>query len=149
MQSKSLKWRNRAILLLLAMLECAPVLGQAVCTSEVNLLPKYGNWPKCQALINADKSFIAFIEIEHSGDRKKASVALASRGWQYFSQGNLDDAIRRFNQAWLLDGRNGVALWGMGAVESNRAKHSEAVALFTEAAQFVGKNHRFHKNTVR
>lgn len=64
-------------------------------------------------------------------------------------QGNLDDAIRRFNQAWLLDRNNGVAIWGMGAVESNKARHREAVALLTEAATSIGRNYRFQLDCAR
>ena len=45
--------------------------------------------------------------------------------------------MRRFNQAWLLNNDNGIALWGMAAIEASSEKLDESLKLFAEAEKFV------------
>ncbi len=104
---------------------------------DQNLLPKYGSQPKSEALKAADAAFIAGMDADYHGDRRKASAFMAARGWQYLGQGDLDDAMRRFNQAWLLDKKDGDALWGMAAIESSRQNYDESLKLFAEAEPHV------------
>ena len=54
------------------------------------------------------------------------SQTASDRGWSYAYQGRFDDAMRRFNQAWLLDPNNARALWGMGIVQFERARADSA-----------------------
>ena len=54
------------------------------------------------------------------------SQTASDRGWSYAYAGRLDDAMRRFNQAWLLDPRNARALWGMAIVQFERARAGSA-----------------------
>jgi len=110
----------------------APVAAQ-----DIALLPKYGSIPKTAAQKDADKRFIAEIDRHFHNDRKKGSIEAAKRGWSSLRQGNPNDAMRRFNQAWLLDAGNGGALWGMAAAQASLAKSGEAIRLFAEAAPFM------------
>jgi tetratricopeptide (TPR) repeat protein len=103
-----------------------------------NLLPKYGNLPKADWQKAADDAYIKATDEGYHGDRKKASTDTAMRGWQCLAGGNFEDAMRRFNQAWLLNNKNGVALWGMAAVETGWEKYDESLGLFAEAEEFVG-----------
>jgi tetratricopeptide (TPR) repeat protein len=105
---------------------------------EVNLLPKYGLLPKPDWQQAADAKFIAAMDEEYHGDRTKASMDMSAYGWQYLSKGDLDAAMRRFNQAWLLNNSNGTALWGMAAVEASWGKSDESLKLFAEAEKFSG-----------
>jgi tetratricopeptide (TPR) repeat protein len=107
--------------------------SQLVCAQDTNLLPKYGLLPKPKWQMKADANFISAMDDEYHGDRAKASAAMSARGWQYLQSGDDDTAMRRFNQAWLLDSTNGVALWGMAAVEANAGKFDESLKLFAEA----------------
>ena len=75
-----------------------------------NLLPKYGNLPRADWQKAADNAYIKATNEEYHGDRTKASTDTVMRGWQYLAEGDLEDAMRRFNQAWLLNDKNGVAL---------------------------------------
>ena len=50
----------------------------------------------------------------------------SERGWSLSYQGRLDEAMARFNRAWLLDPDNPRALWGMGIVQFERARASSA-----------------------
>jgi tetratricopeptide (TPR) repeat protein len=108
-----------------------------------NLLPKYGNLPKADWQKAADDAYITATDEEYHGDREKASMDTAMRGWQYLAGGDLEDAMRRFNQAWLLNNENGIALWGMAAVETEWEKFDESLKLFAEAEKFVGREINF------
>jgi tetratricopeptide (TPR) repeat protein len=100
---------------------------------DPSLLPKYGQAPKTEAQRNADATFLAAIDKQYGGDRKKASQDVVARGWQAQRQGKMEEAMRRFNQAWLIDRGNAYALWGMGAVVGSIGELRQSVALFAEA----------------
>ncbi len=127
------------VLLTAALILCANL----ACADDRNLLPKYGDLPKTEWQKEADAAFIKATDEEYHGDRKKASMDTAMRGWQYLAAGNLDDAMRRFNQAWLLDKKNGTALWGMAAIEASSGKYDDSLKLFAEAEKFVGSEINF------
>jgi tetratricopeptide (TPR) repeat protein len=122
-----------------ALLTAALILFCAnfACAGDRNLLPKYGSLPKTEWEKATDAKFIAAIDEQYHGDRKKAAADLAMRGWQYLSQQNFAEAMRRFNQAWLLDNKNGIALWGMAAIEASSEKFDESLRLFAEAEKSV------------
>jgi len=107
------------------------------------LLPK-PDWQKA-----ADAVFISGMDEDYHGDRKKASTDMAARGWQYLAEEDYADAMRRFNQAWLLDNDNGVALWGMAAFEASSGKLDESLKLFAEAERFVGDRINFSVDYAR
>ncbi len=115
----------------------------AVYGQDQNLLPKYGSLPKTKQLQEADAAFIAGMDQEYHGDREKASNDMSARGWQYMGAGDRNAAMRRFNQAWLLNDKNGTALWGMAAVEASSGKFDESLKLFAEAEKFLGDNLNF------
>ena len=117
--------------------------------TDLSLLPKYGEGPKGEALRETDARFLAEMDARYEGDRRKASQAASTRGWQHFAQGEHDVAMRRFNQAWLLDSSNGVALWGMGAVLSYKTQHRGALKLFSEANTTLSSNARFSVDYAR
>jgi tetratricopeptide (TPR) repeat protein len=114
------------------------LLASNVLAQDINLLPKFGGQAKNDAQKMADEKFLASIDGYYKGDRKKAAEEAAARGWQFLRQGNAPDAMRRFNQAWLLDSSNGSALWGMAAFEAGSGKLNESLALFAEADRIVG-----------
>jgi tetratricopeptide (TPR) repeat protein len=111
--------------------------GSAMAESS-NLAPKYGEEPKNEARIASDRKFIEEIDKHYQGNRKQAATDIAARGWQFLRQNNSDDAMRRFNQAWLMDNKNGHALWGMATVSAIRGRIPDSLKLFAEAEQFVG-----------
>lgn len=105
---------------------------------NINLLPKYGSIPKNDVQKDADAKFLAGIDDYYKGDRKQAAVDTADRGWSFLRQGNPSDAMRRFNQAWLIDHENGSALWGMAVIQGGMGKMSEALKLLAEADALMG-----------
>ena len=107
-------------------------------SEEPNLLPKYGLVPKNAEQRAADDKFIAEMVQEFHGDRKKAAADTAEGGWYSLRQGDNATAMRRFNEAWLLDAENGAALWGMAEARSQKGKFAEALILFDEAEPLIG-----------
>lgn len=122
----------------------APALAQ-----DINLLPKYGALPKNEAQKAADERFLASIDDYYKGNRKKAAEDVSARGWQLLRRGNIPDAMRRFNQAWLIDNENGNALWGMAAVQAGAGKITESLKLFAEAERLVGEDIDFSVDCAR
>jgi thioredoxin-like negative regulator of GroEL len=123
----------RAILLVLAL-----TISPSAALAQDNVLPKYGALPKSEAQKAADAKFLASIDETYKGNRKKAAEDLSARGWQFLRQGNSPDAMRRFNQAWLLDSSNGTVLWGMAAIQADSGKLDESLTLFAEAEALLG-----------
>jgi len=116
---------------------------------DPGLLPKYGLLPKNAAQRAADEQFIAETGQEFDGDRKKAAIDIAERGWYLLRHGDAATAMKRFNQAWLLDPENGSALWGMAALRSQAGKFAEALVLFDEAEPLVGDDVDFMANQAK
>jgi tetratricopeptide (TPR) repeat protein len=133
--------RNRLVHVLLtaALILCANVVR----ADDRNLLPKYGGLPLTAIEKEINDKFVSGMAEDYHGDLKKASMDMAMRGWQYLAAGDLDDAMRRFNQAWLLNKKNGTALWGMAAIESSTGNFDDSLKLFTEAEKFVGSDINF------
>jgi tetratricopeptide (TPR) repeat protein len=108
-----------------------------------NLLPKYGGFPRTDVQLASDEEFFRTIDKVYGGDRSKAAQDFAFQGWNYLGQGTRDTAMRRFNQAWLLDKSNGTALWGMAAILGGRGDTAESLKLFAEAERTLGSNINF------
>jgi hypothetical protein len=81
--------------------------------AEINMLPMYGGVEKDQDYLNADKRFIE--TVEKNMTRDSASKYFAMKGWEFLGANRVDLAIKRFNQAWLLDTNNYQAYWGFAA----------------------------------
>ncbi|MDO8448631.1 MAG: tetratricopeptide repeat protein [Rhodoferax sp.] len=128
----------------LAVTTTIPVKAQ-----DINSLPKYGSAQKTTAQQDADKRFISEIDKHYQGDRKKGAAEAAKRGWSLLRQGKPDEAMRRFNQAWLLDAGNGAAIWGMAAAQASLEKNSDALRLFAEADRLVGNDIDFAVDHAR
>jgi tetratricopeptide (TPR) repeat protein len=115
----------------------------AALAQNINLLPKYGNEEKTAEQKAIDAQFLKGLDDSYKGDRKKASIEIAQGGWQFVSQGNLDDAMVRFNQAWLADNKNGLSIWGMGVVLATSGQFERCLPYFVEAEGLIGTDAGF------
>lgn len=106
---------------------------------SINTLPKYGNAVKTSAQLAADETFIQDI-IKGSGSRDVGAKRAITLAWDFFDKGDLDNAMRRFNQAWLLTPDNADIFWGMGAVEGARGHTDSAITLFSEGLNIDSKH---------
>lgn len=79
----------------------------------------FGGVEKTESLKQADRKLVentlAYgITVEEGAER------MIARGWQFMDEGQPGMAMRRFNQAWLLDPGNGSSYWGMAAAVWDR-----------------------------
>jgi len=86
-----------------------------------NLLPMYGggNVVKTPLKLQADKKFIDSL-IKIAGSREKASVGVNNGAKEWLEKGDLDTAMKRFNQAWLLDPNNPEPYKGFAEILKQR-----------------------------
>jgi tetratricopeptide (TPR) repeat protein len=101
-------------------------------------LPMFGQ-PKIARpdnLKNVDESFIRDSTLRYK-TRQAASAAFAAQGWTSLKTHHLDVAMLRFNQAWLLNGKNYAAFWGFGAVLSARSSLLEAIEQLEVARELI------------
>ncbi len=65
---------------------------------------------------------------------------MISLGWQYFYEKKLDVAMKRFNQAWLLDSLNADVYWGFGNLVGMQGKFMESISLFEKSLKLNPNN---------
>lgn len=101
--------KSQYILLAAAGLIIALLSGCA--SVDISLLPMYGDVEKTEKQKNADATYLEYMDA-HFDDRRASSETAARAGWNYWYKGDWQTAMRRFNQAWLLDSDNYSAYWG-------------------------------------
>jgi hypothetical protein len=93
-----------------------------------NTQPMYGEVEKSEAHKKADETFIATVASQF-GSRDSASRRYIGIGWNCVSTDSLDMAMKRFNQAWLLNPKSPDCYWGFAVVTGRRGHDSEAIRL--------------------
>jgi len=111
--------------------------GGGLTRSRIDEVPMYGGLDRSQYpdLRAADEKLIADTT-RHYGSREKASEAFVRNGFAYYGRDDLANAMRRFNQAWLLDPNNPEVYFGFGAVLHDAGKYCVASIQFDKAASF-------------
>lgn len=99
----------------------------------------YGGVIKCREQIDIDNDFIAEADRQFK-KRHEASAYYSSRGWDYFYKNDMEAAMKRFNQAWLLDSLNYQAYWGFGNIYGSNKKYLESLEYFKKAEALNDKN---------
>jgi tetratricopeptide (TPR) repeat protein len=118
----------------IAELACALVLGVISVSfagdSTVNpdTLPMFGQpkMARSDAQKASDEIFIRDNVLRYK-TKQAASNAYAALGWNAVRGKELDSAMLRFNQAWLLNPKNYNPFWGFGAVLTAKGHLSEAI----------------------
>ena len=100
----------------------------------IDQLPMYGGMDRSQVptLKEGDEKFISSVVAEF-GSCEKASMAWVNRGFTLYQQDDLAGAMRRFNQAWLLDPSNAEVYWGFASVLTDKNKYCEALKMVEQA----------------
>lgn len=83
--------------------------------SPRNELPMFGEGRFPEALQEANRQIVR-TAYKTSNSLTASSNLAMDRGWEAVSEGDMPAAIRRFNEAWLLDRRNGAPYWGFGVI---------------------------------
>jgi tetratricopeptide (TPR) repeat protein len=84
-------------------------------TKPINEMPMYGGVPPTPEIQAANEAFIKQVS-DAVGSRAKAAEISCQKGWILVDQGETATAMRRFNQAWLLDPSFEGPYWGFGAI---------------------------------
>lgn len=100
----------------------------------IDQAPMYGGMDRSAIpeLKAADEKLIADTTSQF-GTRQKASAAFISSGFAYYQRDDLANAMRRFNQAWLLDPNNPEVYAGFGSVLHDQGKNCEAMQMMEKA----------------
>ena len=80
-----------------------------------------------------DKFLASVLEVDNT--RENASDSAVDRGWYYLFAGDSSTAMKRFNQAWLLNPTNYNVYWGFGVVtgqQSQTRDREDLIALSVE-----------------
>ena len=113
----AMNMKNKTVIILLVV-----GLASSLCRAErpENELPMYGG--------------------KHNPDveqNKEFSASAAKLGWQYYYRGDLDTAIKRFNQAWMFDRESADAFWGFGLIMGRRSDKEDAEQNLRESIRFL------------
>ena len=89
--------------------------------TPVDQVPMYGGMDR-QSVPELKKGDEEFIEKSSTafGGRENAAKKWVEQAFAFYDHDQLDMAMRRFNQAWLLDPQNPGVYWGFGAVAHDR-----------------------------
>lgn len=94
---------------------------------DPSLQPEYGNIQKDEEQKEADKKFVHELLGEYNGDKKLAGDKMIELGFQYlYQKRDLVTAMRRFNQAFLVNPKNADLYYGFGTVYFNLGAMDEA-----------------------
>ncbi|MFC2103923.1 tetratricopeptide repeat protein [Bacteroidota bacterium] len=91
-----------------------------------NTKPHYGNVVKSQEYIDSDNEFIDIV-VKQYGSREIAAKEHIKFGWDYLKKGDKETAMKRFNQAWLLDSTLSDVNWGYGAVLGANGQFDQSI----------------------
>jgi hypothetical protein len=95
-------------------------------------IPMYGTAGK-KKLSDRDMAFIASIE-KAGKTRQAVAKEVIARAWAAYGKTDYKNAIKQFNQAWLLDPENGDAYHGFALISTVRDKNAEAAEKFFRMA---------------
>ncbi|AII53782.1 hypothetical protein N008_17595 [Hymenobacter sp. APR13] len=112
--------------------------------NRINELPRYGGLRKTPEQLAADEQFVA-VSLAKYGSPQAAMQAHVNFGWHYLATGHAPTAIKRFNQAWLLDSTAADVYYGFSAYLRQQGQLEQA-----EHYVELGQRHDIdHKGIVR
>lgn len=115
---------------LLAAIFGAVLLRPALAEStDRTLMPFYGTSPSAAKSLEHEFEKTIGAAVRQHGSRQAASAAKVGEGADLFMEDDLDGAMRRFNEAWLLDPQNPKALLGFAAIQIDREDYCDAVRM--------------------
>lgn len=99
-----------------------------------SLMPMYGGIEKTPGRKMADEEFVKTV-IKLAGSQEKASTEAITRAKNFFQEGDLDMAMMRYNEAWLIDKNNPEAYLGFGIISGERGQIDEAIKYLYKALE--------------
>ena len=111
----------------------------------INERPMYGLQEKTKEQRRADEKYIRMMT-SGGRSREEAAEVAAKNAWYVFYSGDKAMAIRRFNQAWLLDPDNRLALWGFAVTSIDRGDWDAAMRYYRMALESGPPNPRLQRD---
>ena len=117
------------------------ILTTACATSpsvRIDNIPMYGQAEvdRPPVLKQADEEFIKEVTATFP-DRNEASRLWWAEAEKFMALGNLDLAMRRYNQSWLLDPNNYQPYWGFARVLLEQGKAEKAIRFLSRAKTLI------------
>lgn len=111
------------------------------CSKEVpiNERPMYGGKPPTIEEQKAHEEFIK-VSIENMGSREAACEYTLGIVKHYIDKGDLRTAMKRTNQAWLLDPKNPNVFIRFGDIMRNRGDKDKAIKFYKKALELDPTN---------
>lgn len=129
----------KGIRTIIALVTAAIVTGCATDSGfRIDNVPMYGQ-PEIKRpafLKQADADFIEEASTK-IGSHEAASIVWYNQGEKYMAQDNLDFAMRRYNQSWLLNPDNYQPYWGFARVMVAARQYDESFGYFERARQLI------------
>lgn len=119
--------------------------------NALSLIPKYGFDRQHFADQAAQERFLEQVDTEHDrGTPATNADRLAQAGWRDLRRNLVAPAMQFFNRAWLINPKEGNALWGIAAIlGSQKETMAESLRLFNEAAPLLGNDIDFATDHAR
>ncbi len=128
--------RSKIILLITLLLSGCMTVAEK---EAIEVLPMYGQpqLARSDYLQREDAAFVKQEGYRYRGDLKRASREWSRQALDILRLGDLDAAMRRLNQAWLLDPANYQVYWGFGQVLVLRDDLAGAAGYLEQALHIV------------
>ena len=105
-----------------------------------NEIPMYGGVEFTPEQKEINEKFIQDV-VKQFGDRKTAAEKSVGFGWHYYNEKHdTKTAMKRFNQAWLLDPNNAGAFFGFGFLMAEKKKYDEAIVYYKRSMELDPNN---------
>jgi len=126
-------WPLTALLISFFIVGCATPPRQ---WSDMTQVPMYGapeiqRPPELQA---ADEAFVERVAKDFGG-REQASKLWVDQGFKFYKQNNFDLAMKRFNQAWLLNPNEPGVYWGFASVFNDQEQFCKGRKMIEKALE--------------
>lgn len=108
---------------------------------ERNEIPMYGGTRPTPEQAKADQRLIDAI-VKKLGSREAGAKEAVRLGFKYLESGDWSTAMKRFNQAWLLNGESAEVFWGFGAALSYEGRFVDSEKYFLKANALAPANGR-------
>lgn len=135
---------NKTSYRMVGCLICLMLLSSGCATNHgtrIDNIPMYGQ-PKVERpefLKKADEDFIKQAA-GGFGSREAASKAWYAQAEKFMGEGNIDYAMRRYNQSWLLNPNNYQPYWGFARVVAEQDKLDDTIEFLEKAKSLCEDN---------
>ena len=123
---------KRNLLFYLILVACLMICSGCSKKVPLNERPMYGNIPPTLEVQKINDEFINTI-VKKAGSRERGAQKMISVAWYYYNKGDLTTAMKRFNQAWLLNPNESEVYAGFACIAAKKNNLDEAIDMNTQA----------------